>query len=101
MLLVAQKKVGGILKMNPFVQQFINQKLKTITVDELLKHAKNYNVTLSQAEASKIITILKAENNISIDNDEQHRNIIKKIGKEVNANLAKKANELLRQFKNK
>lgn len=87
--------------MNPFVQQFINQKLKTITVDELLKHAKNYNVNLSQAEAAKIITILKAEKNISIDNDEQHRNIIKKIGKEVNVSLAKKANELLSQFKKK
>lgn len=98
MLLMAQSKVGKF-KMNPFVQQFINQKLKTITVDELLKHAKNYNINLSQAEAAKIITILKAEKNISIDNDEQHRNIIKKIGKEVNVNLAKKANELLRQFK--
>ncbi len=95
---MAQSKVGKF-KMNPFVQQFINQKLKTITVEELLKHAKNYNVNLSQVEAAKIITILKAEKNISIDNDEQHRNIIKKIGKEVNMNLAKKANELLKQFK--
>ncbi|HHY72993.1 MAG TPA: DUF2624 family protein [Bacillus bacterium] len=85
--------------MNPFIQQFINQKLKTITVDELLKHAQNYNVSLSSGEAAKIIGILKAEKSISIDNDEQHRQIIKKIGKEVNMNLAKKANELLRQFK--
>lgn len=100
-MLVMEHQRWGVISMNPFVQQFINQKLKTITVDELLKHAQNYNVTLSQAEAAKIITILKAERNISINNDEQHRNIIKKIGKEVNVNLAKKANELLKQFKNK
>jgi len=85
--------------MNPFVQQFINQKIKTLTVDELLKHAKNYNVQLSAQEAAKIIEILRSEKTISIDNDEQHRKIIKRIGKEINLNLAKKANELLKQFK--
>lgn len=87
--------------MNPFVQQFINQKIKTITVDELLKHAKNYNVQLSAQEAAKIIEILRSEKTISIENDEQHRKIIKRIGKEINVNLAKKANELLKQFKNR
>lgn len=87
--------------MNPFVQQFINQKIKTITVDELLKHAKAYNVHLSAQEAAKIIEILKSEKTISIENDEQHRKIIKRIGKEINVNLAKKANELLKQFKNR
>lgn len=87
--------------MNPFVQQYINQKLKTITVDELLKHARTYNISLTNVEAAKIIEILKAEKSISISNDEQHRQIIKKIGKEINVSLARKANELLKQFKNK
>ncbi|WP_458412476.1 DUF2624 family protein [Schinkia sp. CFF1] len=87
--------------MNPFVQQYINQKLRTMTVGELLKHAESYNVSLSSGEAAKIIEILKSEKNISIENDEQHRQIIKKIGKEVNVSLAKKANDLLKQFKNK
>ncbi|NSL50309.1 DUF2624 family protein [Calidifontibacillus erzurumensis] len=83
------------------VQQFINQKLKAITPDELLVHAKKYNVSLTKNEAAKIISILKAERSINVNDDEQHRKIIKKIGKEVNIHLAKKANQLLNEFKNK
>lgn len=87
--------------MNPFVQQFVNQKLKTITVNELIKHGKTYNITLNSQEAAKIIQILKSEKSINVNDNEQHKKIIKKIGKEVNPILAKKANELLKQFKDK
>lgn len=85
--------------MNPFIEQFINQKLKSMTVDELIKYGEMYNISFSTNEAAKLIEILKSEKNISITNDEQHKQIIKKIGKEINPTIAKKANELLKQFK--
>ncbi|WP_102345575.1 DUF2624 family protein [Bacillus sp. Marseille-P3661] len=87
--------------MNPFIQQIVNQKLNSITAEELVKHGKSYNIHLTIPEAEKIVKILKAEKHISITNDDQHRKIIKKIGKEVNPTLARKANSLLMQFKNK
>lgn len=85
--------------MNPFIQQFINQKINAITTNELIKHAQTYHIKLTSEEAIKIINILRKEAFIDINNDEQHKNIIKKIGKEISPTLAKKANELLNQFK--
>ncbi|WP_017755807.1 DUF2624 family protein [Calidifontibacillus oryziterrae] len=85
--------------MNPFIQQMINQKINTITVNELIKHGRTYNIILTPNDASKIIKILKTEPYIDIQDDEQHKRLIKKIGKDVSLDVAKKANELLNQFK--
>lgn len=85
--------------MNPFIQQFLNQKINSLTSDELIKHGQTYNIKLTTDEAIKIINILKSEPYIDINDNEQHRKIIKKIGKEINLTLARKANDLLNQFK--
>jgi hypothetical protein len=84
-----------------FIQQLVNQKIKEVSPQELMKYATMYNIELSHKEAIKVIKILRQQKQIDIHNSQQHKKIIQTIAKEVDPALAKKADQLLQQFKKK
>lgn len=86
--------------MNPFIQQIVNQKVNTITSQELKKYAAHYNINLNDEDANKILSILREEKKIDIYNSSQHQKVIKKISQRIGPTLAKKTNDLLQQFSN-
>ncbi|UTW69938.1 DUF2624 family protein [Anaerobacillus sp. HL2] len=47
--------------MNPFILQMVFKELNTITKEELIQYAKQYQFSISNEQAAKIITILRSE----------------------------------------
>jgi hypothetical protein len=88
------------LLVNPFLQQMVNHKIRTLTPNELISYAQTQNIQVTPTEAKKIIEILHQEKKIDIYNNRQHNDIIQKVEKSVSPKLAKKADELLKQFSN-
>lgn len=86
--------------MNAFIQQIVNQKVNTITAQELINYAKNYNISLKKQEADSVIRILRSEHPINVKDSTQHKKIIRRVYKEISPTLAKKADQLLSQFSN-
>lgn len=84
--------------MNPLIQHMVNQKIRAMTVDELVQQAKQFDISLTKAEARKILEIVRREKSINIKDTAQHKKIIRAIASEVSPQLAKKANELLLQY---
>lgn len=64
--------------MNPFLQQMINHKLNTLSAEELIALGSQYNIQLTEAQATQIIRILRQEK-IDVSDVKQRDRIIKKI----------------------
>ncbi len=47
--------------MNAIMQQLVNHKVNSLTKDELLQLARQYQITLTTDQAQKVITILRSE----------------------------------------
>ena len=83
--------------MNPFILQMVNHKLNTITKDELIQLAKQYQFKITENQARKIITILRSEV-INVTNLKQRERILGKIKQQVDAQTERKMNEMLKQY---
>ncbi len=73
--------------MNPFLQQMINHKLNTLSAEELIALASQYNIQLTNTQASQIVRILREEK-IDVANVQQRERIIKKIEAVTNPQVA-------------
>lgn len=78
-------------------QNIINHKLNTITADELLKYAGQYQISLSKKEATKIAHYIKGKN-VNIFNDGERSHLIRELAKITNIDTAKEVNRLLSSF---
>lgn len=73
--------------MNPFLQQMINHKLNTLSAEELIALASQYNIQLTDSQAAKVVRILREEK-IDVANAKQRERILKKIEAVTNPQVA-------------
>ncbi|MBM7651657.1 ribosomal protein L12E/L44/L45/RPP1/RPP2 [Neobacillus cucumis] len=78
-------------------ESIINHKINTITAEELVKYANQFNITVSQQQAKKIAEYLRGKN-INIFNDTERSQLIKQIAKSAGPETAREVNKLLIQF---
>lgn len=78
-------------------QNIINHKLNSITTDELLTYAGQYQISISRKEATQIANYLKGKK-VNIFNDRERSQLIKELAKITNIQTAKEANRLLSSF---
>lgn len=55
-------------------QQIINQKLKTLTPDDLMKYGKQYDIYVSKEQATNVLKLIRKNKNINIFNPEEKIN---------------------------
>ena len=80
--------------MNPLVRQFINNKINTITPEDLINLGNIYQIRLSRNQAIKIVKILRREK-INIENRAQLDRILRQIGTEVGVDVQYKIQSIL------
>jgi Protein of unknown function (DUF2624) len=78
-------------------QNIINHKLNTMTADELLQYADQYQISLSRKEASQIANYIKGKK-VNIFNDGERSQLIRELAKITNIHTAKEVNRLLSSF---
>ncbi|MCZ0755582.1 DUF2624 domain-containing protein [Anoxybacillus sp. J5B_2022] len=81
-------------------QQLINQKIKTITPEELVSYSRDYGIPLTIEEAKKIIQIART-NKIDVFNPQERAKWVRELAKITSPQTAKQANELFLKFVNK
>lgn len=80
--------------MNPLVRQYINFKLNNLTMEELFKLTKLYQISMTREQAKKVLIIMNKEQ-IDIANKKQLSRLLNKIGSEVNKDIEAKIRYLL------
>lgn len=75
----------------------VNHKVNTITAEELLKYAKQFNVSISQQQAKQIADYLRGRN-INIFNEIERANAIKEISKLAGAQTAYSIQQIITKF---
>jgi len=78
-------------------ENIINHKMNTITTEELLKYADQYQITLSSQHASKIASYLRGKK-INIFDDGERAKLMKEIAKIAGPSTAKEVNRLFVSF---
>jgi hypothetical protein len=81
-------------------QQIINQKIKTITPEELVSYSEDYGISLTIEEAKKIIDIVR-HNKINIFDSQERMKWVKELAKITSPQTAKQANALFLKFMKK
>jgi len=79
------------------LQNVINYKINIITGDELLKYAKQFNISLTKTDAGKIAAYLRGKN-LNIFNDADRAKAVKEVAKITSPEVAKEINKVLIQF---
>jgi uncharacterized HAD superfamily protein len=78
-------------------ESIINHKMNTITTEELLKYANQYQISLSKQHAAQIAEILRGKK-INIFHDQERAHLMKEIAKIAGINTAKEVNRLFVSF---
>ena len=78
-------------------QNIINHKLNTMTADELLQYADQYQISLCRKEATQIANYVKGKK-VNIFNDGERSQLIRELAKITNIHTAKEVNRLLSSF---
>lgn len=86
--------------MNSFLQQMVNEKVKNLNANELVKYANQYDIPLSKQESIKVIKIIKSQKQINIYDQKQKRKLINKIENVVSSQTATAAKKLLDKLSN-
>ncbi|WP_201713516.1 DUF2624 domain-containing protein [Rossellomorea arthrocnemi] len=79
------------------LQNVINHKINHITNDELLKYAKQYNISLTSQQATSIVSSVKGKN-INIFDDAKRSRLVKNLAKVIGPAKAKEINQLFLQL---
>lgn len=81
-------------------QQIVNQKIKTITVDELLSYSKQYDIPLTKPQAQKAIKYLKSKADVKVDifDANERKKLLKEIAKVTSPEVARELNKLFIKF---
>lgn len=78
-------------------QSIINHKINTITADELIKYANQFNISVSKQQAVKISEYLRGKN-VNIFNDSERAQLVKEIAKTAGPATAREVNKLFIQL---
>ncbi|MEH7224540.1 DUF2624 domain-containing protein [Bacillus sp. JJ1566] len=79
-------------------QQIINQKLKTLTPEDLMKYGKQYDIYVSKAQASNVLKLIRKKKNINIFNPDEKNQLLKEIAQITSPDVARKLNQLFIKF---
>ncbi|PFA62415.1 tRNA methyltransferase [Bacillus sp. AFS015802] len=79
------------------LQNVINHKINHITNDELLKYAKQYNISLTSQQATSIVASVKGKN-INIFDDAKRSKLVKDLAKIIGPTKAREINQLFLQL---
>ncbi|TMU85562.1 DUF2624 domain-containing protein [Bacillus sp. BHET2] len=79
------------------LQNVINHKINHISNDELLKYAKQYNISLTSQETTSIVASVKGKN-INIFDDAQRSRLVKNLARVIGPAKAKEINRLFLQL---
>jgi hypothetical protein len=78
-------------------ESIINHKINNITTDELLKYAKQYNITVKREHAKKIANYLRGKQ-VNIFDSTQRAVVVKEIAKIAGADTAREVNKLFTEL---
>jgi hypothetical protein len=78
-------------------ENIINHKISTITADELLKYANQFQISITRSEAAKIAAYLRGTK-VNIFSDAERAKLVKEIAKVSGVETAKEVNRLFLQF---
>ncbi|MCM3725147.1 DUF2624 domain-containing protein [Neobacillus cucumis] len=78
-------------------ESIINHKINTITAEELVKYANQFNIKVNRGQAIKIAEYLRGKN-INIFDNTQRAQLVKQIAKAAGPETAREVNNLLIQF---
>ncbi|AST92594.1 DUF2624 domain-containing protein [Sutcliffiella cohnii] len=80
-------------------QQIINKKLNTLSPEELVQYAQQYNIEISMEQAKKIIKLVKEKNGkVNVFNTSERLQLMKELSKITGHETAKKVNQLFMEF---
>ncbi|WP_257215712.1 DUF2624 domain-containing protein [Fredinandcohnia onubensis] len=79
-------------------QQIINQKLKTLTPDDLMKYGKQYDIYVSKEQATNVLKIIRKNKNINIFNPDEKNQLLREIARVTSPEVARKLNQLFIKF---
>ncbi|PLR93843.1 DUF2624 domain-containing protein [Bacillus sp. T33-2] len=78
-------------------ENIINHKISTITAEELLKYASQFDISINKAQAKKIAEYLRGKQ-VNIFSNEERTALIKEIARIAGPATAKQVNKLFIQF---
>ncbi|AKO94167.1 DUF2624 domain-containing protein [Priestia filamentosa] len=78
-------------------KQIVNNKINRMSVKELLKYSKKYDVSLTDTQAATLVNIMK-EKKVDIFNVEERKELIKKIARVTDQQTARKINQLIQEL---
>jgi ribosomal protein L12E/L44/L45/RPP1/RPP2 len=78
-------------------ENIINHKINTITAEELLKYANQFNISVNRTQAKKIAEYLRGKN-INIFDDRERAALVKEIAKAAGPETAREVNKLFMQL---
>jgi hypothetical protein len=78
-------------------KSIINHKINTITADELVKYANQFNISVTRQQAVKIAEYLRGKN-VNIFDDSQRTQLVKEIAKAAGPATAREVNKLFIQL---
>ncbi|WP_066312112.1 DUF2624 domain-containing protein [Bacillus sp. FJAT-29814] len=81
-------------------ESIINHKINTITAEELVKYANQFNISVTRAQAKKIAEYLRGKN-INIFDDGQRTRLIREIAKAAGPQTAREVNKLFTELAKK
>lgn len=79
------------------IKQLVNKKLNHISTKELLKYSKEYEVSITTAQADQIVGLMKGKNINIYDNDERLA-LLKQIVQVTSPATAQQVNTLFQQL---
>jgi len=84
--------------MNNIYQQIVNQKLKTITPDELVSYGKEYQISINRNQAQKVLTLLRNRQKVNIFDANERKALLMEIAKVTSPQVARELNRLFIKF---
>ncbi|UOQ42501.1 DUF2624 domain-containing protein [Halobacillus salinarum] len=79
------------------LQQIITQKLKQLTVNELMQYSQKYNIPITKEEAAQIIKALKKNKENPFEKEGRKR-MLNQLAAITSKDTAKKVNQLLKKL---
>ncbi|NEU30705.1 DUF2624 domain-containing protein [bacterium LRH843] len=83
--------------MNVIIQQLVNQKVNSLTADELMQLARQHQISLTPDQSRKVVSILRSEQ-INVANQAQVNHILYRLQTEVDSHVSAVIKQLLGQF---
>ncbi|MTH52445.1 DUF2624 family protein [Bacillus mangrovi] len=78
-------------------QKIINQKVNSISADDLLKLAKQNQLAINPAQASQIVSLMKGKN-VNIFDEAERRRLLASIAAITSPATAQQVDQLFKQF---